>query len=276
MSETPPQSTIKPRPKQNLSIQIASRAKQKKTPTEFIPKCVSVGAEYKLGQNVFIGKREMFKTEMLDYTLITDAQFEPSRAPKRIKPLLKNWVFKLHVDQTLSSVITRSVLRDRAIGGQILAYQYSECSIAGNTCVYYGFIPTIKKQFKDSHADCYIAATSVWPRKLFIFLKSGHACNCSKGCSAWSYTSETGTNVENVCIEKIKWGKLYIIMGEVDSLCIEMIKSVRQCVVCAQCFDCSNSTEYCRKHKTCKHKTAKPLDQIFSVSGSKIKKCKKY
>lgn len=241
------------------------------------PECVAIGKELKIGKDVFISKNTLYKITMSDYTIISDAQFDVSYAPIALKPLLaKKWVYKLHVDQTISPVITRSTLRDRVIGGEILAYRYTECSIAGNSCVYYGFIPTIVKRFDDSHNTCYISSVSVWPRKLYVYLKRGYACACSPGCCMWTIHMDNYSTTQSFCAKKIQWAKIYIMMGEYDTSCVEQLKPIRSCEVCAQCFDCSKNTSFCRKHRICKHKTAKPLEDVLTITKSSMKQCKKY
>lgn len=241
------------------------------------PSCVPVGTEYKIGKDTFLSKTPLFRIEMSDYTIITDAKFDWKLAPKELKPLLKHrWVYKLHIDQTLSPIITRSVLRDRVTGGQILAYRYTECSIAGNNCVYYGFIPTIMKSFEDSHNTCYVSSISIWPRKLYVYLKRGYTCSCSSGCSTWSSRIEDYVSTQNYCEKNIKWDQLYVMMGDYDETCCEKPKTIRSCEICAQCFDCSKSERFCRKHKVCKHKSAKPLEDVPSIVNSSMKRCKKY
>lgn len=242
-----------------------------------VPECIPIGNEYKIGYDIFMSKSNLYKIEMSDYTLISDAPFDCADAPMALKPLLKKWVYKLHVSQTLSPIITRSVLRERVAGGQILAYRYTECSIAGNPCVYYGFIPTISKQFEDStHNTCYIASVALWPRKLYVYLKRGYTCTCSEGCSMWSSRIDDYSTTKTFCSKNIKWGELYVMMGDFDETFVEIPKVFRSCEVCAQCFDCSKSARYCRKHKVCKHKTAKSLEDVLSIVGSAIKQCKKY
>lgn len=258
--------------KKCLSSQLLNIEAQSKST---LPECIQIGKEYKIGKDIFISQTNLYKIELSDYTLITDAPFDCTYAPAELKPLLKTkWVYKLHVDQTLSSIITRSILRDRVNGGQILAYRYTECSIAGNNCVYYGFIPTIKKGFKDSHQTCYVASTSIWPRKLYLYLKRGYACNCSKDCSMWTSHMDDYATVQSFCIKKIKWNNLYVMMGDFDEKCLEQPKAIRSCEVCAQCFDCSKSAKYCRKHRVCKHKTAKPLESVLSIINTTMKECK--
>lgn len=246
------------------------------TPAPPAIQCVPVGKEFRIDKDVFIGKSTLYKTELHDYTLITDAPFDVQCAPLALKPLLqKRWVYKLHINPTLSPVITRSVLRDRVIGGQILAYRYTECSVAGNMCVYYGFVPTLAKQFPDSHSTCYIAASDVWPRKLYVYLKLGYACNCSPGCTMWTMTLD-GLQTAIGCVKHLNWDRLYVMMGDVDRRCVEAPKAIRSCEVCAQCFACSNSVGYCRAHKVCKHKTAKQLSDVVAIAGSAMKICRKY
>lgn len=53
------------------------------------------------------------------------------------------WINVAHIQIFSRSIITRDRLRDRVCSGQILAYHYKECSIEGNKCIYYGFVPTL-------------------------------------------------------------------------------------------------------------------------------------
>ncbi|ATY70214.1 GrBNV gp09-like protein [Tomelloso virus] len=261
-------------------LPIASGKKKRDTevlnPTTL--ECLPVGKEYRIGNGIFISKSSLYKIEFDDYTLITDAPFKIENAPKELKPLLrKRWIYKLHVNSTLAPIIKRSVLLDRVIGGQILAYRYTECSVAGNSCVYYGFVPTIAKTFQDSHSTCYVAAKELWPRRLFIYLKVGYSCNCGeKNCTTWNGDTVNYPTREAFCAKKIKWDRLYIMMGDSDKSCLEIIRPFRSCEVCAQCFACSNSMDFCRKHKKCTHKTAKPLADIAAIMPSNMKMCAKY
>lgn len=257
--------------RQRLCLSISSTSSQHQ------PICEPIGTEYKVGKETLLSEKTLYKTEMTDYTILTDAPFDSTFAPKEIKPLLKKkWIFKLHVNQTLSPLITRPVLRDRVEGGQILAYRYTECSVAGNQCVYYGFIPTIEKTFKDAHKTCYISSMDVWPRTLYVYLQQSYACTCSDGCNSWKSRMSDSKTFSSFCKKKIKWDQIYIMMGGYDKDCHDYIKDFRSCSVCAQCFDCSKSVKYCRKHKQCKHKTAKPLEEVKEIVNSSIKQCKLY
>lgn len=57
--------------------------------------------------------------------------------------LTENWVHSVHIQSVSKPLVTRDKLKSRVLGGQILAYHYKECSLEGNRCVYYGFIPTL-------------------------------------------------------------------------------------------------------------------------------------
>lgn len=64
--------------------------------------------------------------------------------PREIRSKQKDrWINVAHIQSFSRPIITRDRLRDRVCSGQILAYHYKECSIEGNRCIYYGFIPTL-------------------------------------------------------------------------------------------------------------------------------------
>lgn len=96
--------------------------------------------------------------------LINKTEIEKSAAvihgmkciPRTIRDKLEpHWIHSAHIQTFSRALITRDRLRSRVIGGQILAYHYKECDIAGNRCVYYGFLPTTRLRLKSRvvHAD---------------------------------------------------------------------------------------------------------------------------
>lgn len=312
-----------------------SNKKAKKLPTLFVPTILHCGQEYKVGDTRFIlsktrGSIHLYK--MKDYNIITNEPINDfdlkNKVPESMKPLLESrWYYALHVSYGMAVSINRSILRARITGGEILAYKYTECSIEGNECVYYGFIPTLlpkqskplasfstKKQqckrnsvskklncsygnninndtstiinnntFEGTHRICRIATNSVWPRKLYIHLTREYVCSCSENCWIWTVRLGDYRTVQKYCFKKIPWSELYVIMGENDSQCLEQLKIARACVVCAQCFDCANSTAFCRRHKNCKHKRAiffedstTDINNKTLIADSKIKSCIKF
>lgn len=245
----------------------------------------------KIGQSNFISTDVLYKMEFDDYCLITNSDFTNYRsyAPKAIKPLLKDrWFYVMHVSHGMSLSITRSTLNARVNGGEILAYKYTECSMSGNDCAYYGFIPTKLKtseNYTDTHRMCHFALSEIWPRKIYIYLKMAFSCDCSDDCTQWQMTMADGVVKKQFCLKKLPWSLSYIIMGDVDETCIEQIKPLRECIVCAQCINCSKNTTYCRIHKICRHKKtlfkddADEYRENFAntiLKKSKIKACTKY
>lgn len=110
---------------------------------------------------------ECYVTDLEDYTILSDFDIteyiEPDAqtqkrnskgspidrrsgkcVPRRIRlKKQNNWINVAHIPNLSRPVITRNRLRDRVYSGQILAYHYKECSIEGNRCIYYGFVPTL-------------------------------------------------------------------------------------------------------------------------------------
>lgn len=195
----------------------------------------------KIDDNEFIvSGTECFVTDLDDYTILSDfditeyVESAPSlrssekrrkhdRAyvgerlhrciPRDIRSRKKDkWINVAHLPNFSRAVITRDRLRDRVCTGQILAYHYKECSIEGNRCVYYGFVPTLNfkslrhldndeekddnidnddgvddalfatKSFYGAHVISKINVQHVWPRKLYVQLKRDSACSCSDKC----------------------------------------------------------------------------------------------
>lgn len=303
-----------------------SKSKKNVIAEKFIPLMIDCGKDYKIDCTRFYSKTSMYLIKMKDFNVITNAPLtenELEMIPSEMKPLLQSrWYFAIHVSYGMGVSINRSILRARVTGGEIISYKYAECSIEGNECVYYGFIPTIsprkstndnlngltrrsknknKRQlnhitndnhsnnaattttsdsFEGTHRICRISTKSIWPRKLYVHLYREHLCNCSENCWYWSVRLNDYNTMQKFCFRKIPWSELYIIMGENDAQYLEQLKSVRACVVCAQCFDCANSPIFCRRHRQCKHKRAvffdNSNDNTTLISDSKIKSCVKF
>lgn len=257
---------------------------------EFVPKTIKYGNEYIINDIRFImnnPKKSTYVTEMKDYTLITDEMLLPTDyqyIPMEIKRLLSDrWYFVIHVSHGMTPSINRTILRARVTGGELLAYKYVECSIEGNECVYYGYLPTIHKlensEIAGTHLKCRISSVSIWPRKLYIYLKRDCICRCSDNCWYWSVQLENRETIRRYCFKKIPWNNLYIMMGENDESCAENLKEPRICEVCAQCFECSNSPNYCRRHKKCTHKRSIMFnldENNTNIVESNIKSCNKF
>lgn len=257
------------------------------------PICKSVdGNCLKIGETLFIGggsgfNNKLFSTKYTDYTIISNVDFTKyiDIMPKEIKPLLaERWFYVLHISHGMQLSVKRSDLINRVSGGEILAFKYTECSVEGNECAYYGFVPTIlktSKQFADeTHKICKFAMQEMWPRKLYVYIKIITLCDCSLPnieCMKCIITSGDGDTKKQTCLQRLPWDQVYIMMGDVDETCIDKLKTPRQCEVCAQCHNCSKSTNFCRLHRVCKHKrTVISLDSEFNFKNSKIKPCKKY
>lgn len=240
------------------------------------------------GPTVTIGKTvlestsglPLYLTRMSDYTLVSDCEFTEfvKFAPASLKAVVRdNWHYLVHVSPTVRVAVTRAALRARVIGGEILAYQYSECSIEGNDCVYYGFLPTERQNIADTHKRCLLSAMQVWPRKLYVYARRESACMCSPGCSLWSFKVRDCDRERRFCIKRVPWNEVYIMMGDLDETCVEEIKEPRQCAVCAQCIKCANSPVYCRSHRRCKHKRVQTLHAEMNIplSVPEMKSCKR-
>ena len=108
------------------------------------------------GKTVLVSStgQPLYLTDLADYTLVTNCDFTEyvKFVPTSLKAAVRdNFVYVVHVSPTVRMAVTRSTLQARLTGGEILAYQYSECSIQGNDCVYYGFIPTERQDIADTH-----------------------------------------------------------------------------------------------------------------------------
>lgn len=239
--------------------------------------CKYVGKDYKICDTRFVNTKGLFVTDFKDYTILSDVDFTNNikYAPKSLKrELTSRWQYTMHVSNGINPSITRDILEGRNTGGQILAYKYLECSIEGNECVYYGFIPTIDVKIKNSQSICRFSMMAIYPRKLYVYLEKISACLCSEECIKWRVTLNDSTTKILVCGKKIPWSKIYIMMGSGDDSCVEMFKTPRECIVCAQCYDCNKSPKYCRRHKICKHKQTSMYDGIL-FKKSTIKICRR-
>lgn len=261
----------------------------KPPPPPVVPICLPVhGDRLKIGETVFINggseKHKLFSTQYTDYTLITNVDFTKyiEMMPKEMKPLLaERWIYVIHVSHGMQLSVKRSDLISRVSGGEILAFKYTQCSIEGNECAYYGFVPSIVKPNSNygehTHKICRYALQEIWPRKIYIHVKVISKCDCTDLCMKCIITTTDGTSNRQTCLKRFLWNEVYIMMGDIDEACIDRIKVPRQCIVCAQCKNCSKSTNFCRTHRVCKHKgTIVSLDSGFDFKNSKMKPCKKY
>jgi len=247
--------------------------------------------DFQIGQTRFVNKTTLYSTELDDYTIISDYSLNDKMIqciPKALKPLLSDsWLYCLHVSHGMRPSVNRKLLQSRVTGGQILAYKYTECSIEGNDCVYYGFVPTTlnEKQRNDllssTHKKCRLSMLDVWPRKLYVYLSKVSKCDCTNDideCSRFQIRVRNQQKTMVCCLKRIPWSQLYIMMGDLNENIIETFKVPRQCSVCAQCYECSQQPTYCRKHRICKHKISNLFDDLNSIAtltDSSIKNCNK-
>lgn len=266
--------------------------------TILVNRSTMIGTKYEHKGFIYTNDRVLWKTDMPDYTILTDYDFTPCipYAPESLKEALcPRWIYNLHIGQSESSKIKYSNLQQRIKGGEILAYRYTECIIEGNEAVYCGFIPTKAPKTEDligTHKICRFSLQEVYPRKLYVHLKRMPGrCFCtfenskddfdtSTMCFQWKGLMYNGSE-RIFCSKKIDWCNLYVFMGEADEECKEFTKIPRDCPVCAQCRQCNIGAFYCRKHITCRHKKAKifigknsNLSTILKRNIPKIKPCK--
>lgn len=274
------------------------------------PKCVCVGPKITLGQTVLFSDKSvaLYTTVCDDFILVTNSDFTPfiDYLPDGglKNALASNWHYVLHISHGHRIAITRDHLRARIAGGQIIAYQYTECSIEGNECVYYGFLPTYtnwsnkryiikssdddidtntttnsgeQQQYDGTHRTCLISSCKIWPRQLIVFLERECGCDCSPKCSRWSVRLRDTTIRRRVCGKNIPWSEVYVMMGDLeansgDSL-VNQMRQPRFCPVCAQCIKCSTSPIFCRKHRRCKHKSINVFDSDGELTNIETKDC---
>lgn len=231
--------------------------------TAKIPECKFVGKTYKAAGTTFIAPTGIYCSAFEDYTVLSDfdcsALLATSRFPVSLKQALHpKWQYSMHVSHAMLPSVNRNLLYARVIGGEILGYKYMECSIEGNEAIYYGFIPTQSKHadLKTTHKKCRFAMQEVFPRRMYVYLeKFSDKCDCSEpSCLKLKARIANGAQKGQFCASAIPWTKIYIMLGELNDNCAEQIKIPRECRVCAQCYNCSKSVQYCRKHRTCKHK----------------------
>ncbi|KAG8362533.1 GbNV_gp09-like [Fopius arisanus] len=242
------------------------------------------GNDYTIANAKFISSRGFYLSKFADYTVLTDSDFSLylQYAPRSLKSVLESrWNYVMHIGDKMTPPLTRNDLYLRVIEGQILGYKFMECSVEGNESVYYGVVPSVKVANIDSNDRlCRFSMMSVYPRKLYIHLERQMACMCSDGCIQWKGLYADNVRTFTTCGKRIPWDDVYVMMGELDENGIESIKQPRECYVCAQCFNCSKSLSYCRKHQICKHSQSVCFDGqntslISAIKPSRIKRCRK-
>lgn len=250
-------------------------------------KSIRRGTHIKINELInFYDTETLYTTEFQNYTLITTGDFTKfiKYAPLDLKKTLHaQWHYGVHVSYGMQPSITEKVLNMRVMGGQILAYKFTECSIEGNECAYYGFIPTQKTDHTlnrlVTHRNCRISSIAIWPRKLYVYLRYVGACKCSDDCAIWSMQTCDGKNYISFCVQKIPWADVYVIMGAENEEYLNRLQEPRMCPVCAQCYECSRKPNFCRKHRICKHKFKHftlEKDNCMSstfIKNSSIKSC---
>lgn len=249
--------------------------------------CVTVG-----NRTFTSTKRELWVTELSDYTIISDRAIndqEITVAPSLKEVLNTRWIYWIHVSSRLESDVNRYNLNARVNGGQILGYKYLECSVGGNPASYYGVIPTDNlKLAEHAYKIPQLVTKAVFPRKLYVHLRCRSLCYCkTPNCRQWEIYAINSTNMtfQNMlyCGRDIPWSRIYVHLGDKDEKCVGSLRSneIRNCNVCAQCYACSiNNDSYCRKHRKCKHKNAiiYTNDELANIEPqtSRIKRCKVY
>lgn len=218
--------------------------------------CVKHDSPCRIGDSVFHTRTPYcYVTNFDDYTLITTTDFTNfiQYAPTKIIPRLESrWRYVLHVSHGNRLFVDTDLLNARVIGGEIVGYGYRLCSIAGNDCAYYGFIPTENECLRDTHSKQQLKLAPVFPRKLYLYLENSGICRCSEGCLRWtSLTYSKEVAAKSYCGKNIEWDELYITMG--DMACDDG-GMARDCYVCSQCHACESSAFRCRKHRVCKHR----------------------
>lgn len=255
------------------------------------------GKKYERDGFVYQSERAIWKTEMPDYTILSDSDFSSysKYAPKSLKEKIKSrWLYNLHIGQSDSSTVTSQHLHQRIKGGELLAYKFADCIIEGNTAFYCGYIPTIKPENTlGTHQTCRFSLQEIYPRKLYVYLtRRPGRCVCSFDdndvqqntnyeCAQWQVHMYDGS-YRVFCSKTINWSDIYIFMGESDTECREVTKILRDCPVCAQCYKCSIGAFYCRTHVVCRHKKAQEfvgenssLAALINKPKPTIKRCKK-
>ncbi|UDM55461.1 gp09-like protein [Phenacoccus solenopsis nudivirus] len=109
--------------------------------------------------------------------------------------LEKHWRHVIHVEENSRAAFGRLSLKQRVLGGQILAYYYTELSIMNYPCIYYGYLPSYNQRKQTPQQQLmldderyyttdrlYVSAQKIWPCTLFAYLERVGVCECSKRC----------------------------------------------------------------------------------------------
>lgn len=228
-----------------------------------------------VGKSIFVSKTPLNLYAQADYAIVADFNIDLLKCylPVSLKDSLSNnWRYHIHVPPLK---VDRTTLKNRVIGGKILAYQYIDTiSIFGNDVRYIGFL-SVKNESHlnvDTHTTNLISSPKIWLRKLYVHLKLYSACFCDdKNCVRCIYIDRNMQSV-TACVRNINWSDIYVFMDELDQNTTECIKEVRYCEICANCFKCNKSVNYCKTHKVCKHKI-KTLTNLNELVSAAFKNC---
>lgn len=235
----------------------------------------------------YMAADDIYRYEFQDFTLFTN-KFCDKFTDISIKEQISSsrWVYAVHLNcGLLPNEITPSSLNARVKGGTILAYKHLECRVNGNEGCYYGIVPVQSKVITNKmDSRCRFALQEIYPRKLYVeFSAAVDVAPCDKhpDCQMWHSRSHMSGNESNLtfCTKSIPWTKVHITMGEKDVEFNEVLREVRDCRVCAQCYRCNVGGDYCYRHKVCRHKQAVyhsgdtiNIDNCVNVKTSRNKK----
>lgn len=144
---------------------------------------------------------------------------------------------------------------------------------------------TVKDFDIGGHSLCRLNTQRVWPRNVYLRIIKECACTCSPECVRVSVLTRDDVGSSKLeklikpkktyCIRQIPWEDVYLMMGSNNDDVVEsLVKEHRLCKTCAQCRKCSNSPDFCREHKVCRHK--KPIVTEGLVNTvPRIKRCKR-
>lgn len=254
---------------------------------------------YRVEGTIFkpMGNGDAYLTQLDDYAIISNFALDELNAfvqpphkrdvliiPREIRIVLKKmWQYHIHVSPLR---LNREFFDMQVKNDGILGYCYTDKYRIENTdAIYFGFLPSGKKRYIDTFSiddpmvmttESKIGIQHLYPRRFYISLKKKCSCICSDNCFIVEYETRDHKFV-NCCVRQIDWTNVLILMGEYDDAFVDLIKDVRQCQVCATCRDCNKLFSYCRKHKVCKHKARKFIDdnEEQELQLARFKRCKK-
>lgn len=220
--------------------------------------CEQRPSPLRFGETLFHLPRSVgYVTEYDDYTLITDYDFTPflHLAPRAVRPILERRLrYVLHVSHGNRLCVTPELLAARVVGGQVVGFGYRLCSIAGNDCAYYAFVPSVNVSLRYTHSRPILQLHIAYPRQLFVYLSLNGICRCSSGCLRWSMFTyhQKRVSAASYCARRINWDDVYVMMG--DLLQPDDDSGSGPCTVCSQCYACRTSSSRCRRHRVCHHR----------------------